>query len=497
MDTVLGLDIGTSSCKAILLDENGKILASESAEYPIYSPVPTWYEQDPSDWWHALCACTKKLFAALSGTGARVTCIGLSAQMHGLVALDKDLRVLRRAILWNDQRTRRQCDEILEKAGSLKSLLGMINNNILTGYTVGKILWVRENEPDLYTKMRFALNPKDYIRLRMTGEIATEVSDASGTCLFDVRNRRWSSSMLDLLEIDRKILPPCFESTDITGYLTGTAAEQMGLPQGIPVCGGGGDAVIQTVGSGLLQEGVLATIIGTSGIVATGLEKFVQNEDGMLQNFCSNMPGLWHLMGVSLSAGGSFKWLKSVLASFGESNSFDRMNELATIAEPGSKKLLFLPHLSGERSPYNDPCSRGAFIGLTASHGAPEIIRSVMEGVILNLHMIYKQMPTEAMEIRTSGGGAASPLWRQIQADIFGIPVKRIYGAEEGGAFGAALIAGISNGIWKAGTSNVSQIIRTIDEVLPNKNNADIYAALSDIFSNVYAALAPINHALS
>ncbi len=311
-----GIDIGTSGCKSIIIDETGEVIASSIAEYPLYTPHPGWAEQDPEDWWKATVLSMSHALQKSGIDPNLIAGVGLSGQMHGLVALDDNYQVIRRAILWNDQRTAKQCQEIVEAVGGEEKLIQYTNNRMLPGYTGGKILWFRQNEPHLYEKTRIMLNPKDYIRFRLTGEIATEVSDASGTGLFNVRDRRWSHELLSILEIPEKLLAPCFESDEVTGSVTEDASRESGLPVNLPVVGGGGDAVIQTTGMGLIEEGILGITIGTAGIVAMGLDSFRHNPGGRLQLFCNNSRNLWHVMGVTLAAGGSYQWYKNTLCEW-------------------------------------------------------------------------------------------------------------------------------------------------------------------------------------
>lgn len=381
---VIGIDIGTSECKSIIVDNTGAIIASRTEGYPLYTPRNGWVEQRPEDWWQA---CVNSINHILSESRIDIKLlagIGLSGQMHGLVAVDEMGRVLRPAILWNDQRTAKQCDYITDKAGGLRKLLSLTNNPALPGYTAGKIVWLRENKPGLYEKAYKFLNPKDYIRFKLTGEFATDVSDASGTGLFDVEHRRWSKNLLSILEIPAELLPKVFESTDITGNVSASAARETGLPESLPVAGGGGDAVIQTTGSGLIRQGILGTTIGTSGIVAMALDSFKPNDKGSLQVFCNNIPDTWHVMGVTLAAGGSFRWFRDVF--FEESKKYAEktgesiyriMDDVASRAAPGSNNLLFLPYLTGERCPYANPAASGCFLGLTVRHGREDMTRSV------------------------------------------------------------------------------------------------------------------------
>ena len=496
---VIGIDIGTSGCKTLVIDKSGKVLASATEEYPLSTPKPGWSEQNPEDWWRATVSTVQRAAAFLKDKG-ELAAIGLSGQMHGLVALDKKGEVLRPSILWNDQRTGEQCRKIHDLAGGVEGLLKLTNNRMLPGYTGGKIVWLKDHEPHVYEKMDRILNPKDYIRFCLTKEYATEVSDASGTGLFNVKERKWSSELLGLLDIPESLLPECYESPEISGRLSREAAELLGLPEGLPVAGGGGDAVVQTTGTGLIFPGILGTTIGTAGIAAMALDRCHENPDGKLQVFCNNMPGKWHTMGVTLAAGGSLRWVrdnlcgheKQVAKQMGK-DPYDIIMAQAAQAVPGCEGLLFLPYLIGERCPHSDPKARGGFIGLTLRHKKGDLLRSVLEGAvfsILDVAGLIKEMGMEISQVRTSGGGALSELWRQIHADIFNSPVMTVNGSREGGAYGAALVAGAGVGMWKdvARAAGVVQVETRTD---PVSENAEIYSQLYPVYQSLYSRLKP------
>ena len=389
----------------------------------------------------------------------------------------------------------------MDAAGGKDGILGYINNSMLPGYTAGKILWLREFEPANYERAVVFLNPKDYIRLKLTGELATEVSDASGTGLFDVRNRAWSDTLMAKLGLSRGLFPPCLESAEHSGRIIKSVHDETGLAEGTPVVGGGGDAVVQTTGTGLVKEGILGLTIGTAGIVSMGLAGFKPNPGGKLQVFCANAPDSWIIMGVTLSAGGSMKWFKD---TFREAESDEWSNGILDAYEridrkildgsiPGSRKLLFLPYLSGERCPYSDPNARGAFIGLSLRHGYADLARSVLEGVVFSLRNVFEVFSCageslSADEIRISGGGSASPLWRQICADVFQIPVRTVSGNKEGGAFGAALIAGTGCGLWGSLGEAVA-LAHPITENLPDRGNKAIYEDMYGVYSGLYSSI--------
>lgn len=494
---VIGIDIGTSGCKTLIIDHQGRIAAKALGEYPLSTPHPGWSEQEPEHWWQAVETTLGMALEDFEHPEA-IKGIGLSGQMHGLVALDNEGEVLRPAILWNDQRTGKQCQEIHDAVGGVEGLLKLTNNQMLPGYTGGKILWVRENEPHLYEKFQVILNPKDYIRYRLTGELATEVSDASGTGLFDVRKREWCYPLLGRLHIPKEWVPRCYESPEISGQLMGELASELGLSKGLPVAGGGGDAVVQTTGTGLVKPGIVGTTIGTAGVVAMALDSCKDNPGGKLQVFCNNMPDKWHTMGVTLAAGGSLRWVRD---TFGASESdvarwigkdvYELLGREASRAKPGSEGLFFLPYLIGERCPYPDPHARGGFVGLTLRHDRQEILRSVFEGVIYSLRDVaelIRDMGYAITQVRTSGGGALSPLWRQIHADVFGSEVITVSGSSEGGAYGAALVAGAGVGLWR----DVEEAVKVLEAETKDdhiRENTELYDRLFSIYHDLYGAL--------
>jgi xylulokinase len=496
---VLGIDIGTSGCKALLLGSDGAVIASRTTTYALTQPRPGWTEQDPALWVKGAADAVRALVAECPDV--EITGIGLSGQMHGLTALDADHKVLRPAPLWNDQRNLAECNDITERAGGPDALSAMTNNRMLIGYTGGKILWMRNHEPDLYRRLAHVLNPKDYIRLVLTGELATEVSDASGTGLFDVRARTWSQALLDRIDIDPALFAPCHESPEITGRVSASGAALFGLKPGIPVVGGGGDSVIQTLGSGVIAPGELQTTIGTAGIVASALDHVIDNPGGRLQVFCNVEPAKWHCMGVTLNAGFAMTWFQRLIRGFsgGTDWSFDQIVAAAEQSPAGSRGLLFVPYLNGERCPHSDPEARGAFVGLTGLHGAPELSRSVMEGVTFALYDIFSLMRQAGLGstvIKASGGGAQSALWRQMQADLFGCEVVTTQGAAEGAAFGAALVAGVGTGIWTNATE-AAAICLKLSSDSPQAADGQILRHLFATYQAIYPALSASFSALS
>ena len=509
MEYVLGIDVGTSGTKVIVVDNLGKVVGDALFEHPLHSPKPGWNEQDPADWWRTSVEGCR---AALKKSGINpkdIKGIGLSGQMHGLVAIDKEGKVIRRAYLWNDQRCEKQCKDIINAVGGLNGLLSYTNNNMLPGYQGGKILWLKEYEPQNYEKMHKALLPKDYIRYLLTGEYCTEVSDASGTGLFDVKNRKWATELISKLGISQDLFPRCVESPELTGKVSAKAAAETGLAEGTPVYGGGGDAVAQTTGMGIIEEGVLGIILGTAGIPAMGINAYHDNVGGTLQYFCNNEPGLYHAMGVMLEGGGSYQWYRNIFCNFEAeeakkkgTEAYEIMNAEAQASPAGAKRLLYLPYLSGERCPYSDPNLRGCFIGLSRVHGKGDITRAVMEGITFGIRQINEAIKklrgsSSSMQyIIASGGGVKSPLWRQIIADIFGLQVRTVSGAKDGGAYGVSMIAGVGSGIWKNLKEAASTMkTETVDE--PNKANKGIYDEMFGIYDSTYKHMKPIFDALA
>ena len=497
--SLIGIDVGTSGVKVIALAEDGAILASAIESYPLYTPKAGWTEQDPADWWTGTKKALQKVLAAC--TDYEVAAIGLSGQMHGMVALDQEMQVVRKAILWNDQRTDSQCKEMTELAGGQDGLLALTNNQMLTGYTGGKIRWMQQNEPENYAKTRWILNPKDYIRWLLSGERLTEVSDASGMGLYDVENNEWSLALLEKVGIDPDMLPPVVESTATAGHVSEKAAAETGLKAGTPISGGGGDAVISTTGLGLVRPGRIGVTLGTSGVVAMGLPEFMPNPEGSLQVFRGNSPGTFTAMGVTLAAAGSYEWFRNALGQFERhqaketgKNAFYLLDQAAAATPAGSEGLVFLPYLTGERCPIFDPNARGGFIGLTGLHEKGHFARAVMEGVAFSLRQVFELIVganrdwIEAGELILAGGGAVSPVWRQIFADIFQLPVHTVYGSAEGGSFGAALVAGVTAGIWKD-LNEAVKLVKPESETLPNPENKAVYDKQFDHYVKLYDAL--------
>ncbi|SFI14693.1 xylulokinase [Planctomicrobium piriforme] len=498
MSVYLGIDIGTSGTKTLAVREDGEILASATFEYPLSNPQPGWSEQNPEDWWTASADGVQAVLQQGKITPESVRGIGLSGQMHGSVFLNKQQQVIRPALLWNDQRTALECQEIESRAGGRAALIEMVANPALTGFTAPKILWLRNHEPKHYEQLTQVLLPKDYVRFRLTGEYATEVSDASGTLLLDVRHRCWSQALLSRLEIDPALLPKVYESEEVSGHLSASAAKRLGLPAGVPVVGGGGDQAAGAVGNGIVSRGVISATLGTSGVVFAHSDEVQIDPDGRLHTFCHAVRGKWHVMGCVLSAGGSLQWYRNQLGqpekATAEAMGVDPyvlLNAEAAQAPAGSEGLFFLPYLTGERSPLNDPHARGAWIGLTWRHGRPHLVRSVMEGATFAMRdclEVTKEMQIPVGEIRVSGGGARSPFWRQLQADIYGQPVSTI-NAEQGPAYGVALLAAAGTGAYKDVVEACQATIRVVSQTPPDATAKARYDAAYPVYRQLYRSL--------
>jgi len=498
MSVFLGIDIGTSGTKTLAMDATGKILADAMETYPCYAPKPLWSEQDPDDWWKATIATVRKVMNAAKLKPAEVKAIGLSGQMHGSVFLDKNDKVIRRAILWNDQRTAAECVEIEQRAGGRKKLIKMVANPAMTGFTAPKILWLRNNEPKHFDKTCKVLLPKDEIRRRLTGDYATEVSDASGMLLLDVVKRNWSKKLLHALDLDINLFGKCYESEDVTGQLTTEAAKTLGLTTDCVVVGGAGDCAAGAVGNGIVNKGVLSTSIGTSGVMFVHSDEVKIDPEGRVHTFCHAVRGKWHMMGVNLSAGGSLQWFRNELCQADTAKAkrqkkeiYDLLTEEAKAVKPGSEGLFFLPYLSGERTPHADPDARGCFVGITLAHGRGHMIRSIMEGVTYSMRdslAIFDGLGVPVRQIRASGGGSRSPLWRQIQADIFGRKVVTI-NSEEGAAYGVALLAAVGAGEFKNISEACKATIRVVKETAPDRAAKKHYDRAFPIYQQLYPSL--------
>jgi len=489
MATLIGVDVGTSGTRALAVTADGELVAEATRPHELLTPRPGWSEQDPGQWWDA----TKAVLAEVARDD--VVGLGLTGQMHGSVFLDAAGEVIRPALLWNDQRTARECDEITERVGADR-LLEIGGNPALTGFQAPKILWLAHDEPDNYARVASVLLPKDYVRLMLTGEHATDASDASGTLLLDVRARDYSDVILDALEIPRSWLPRVYEGPEVTGTLRDELADELGLPRRLPVAAGGGDNAAAAVGVGVVRAGAVSTSIGTSGVLFAHSDAFAPDPSGRVHAFCHAVPGAWHLMAVTLSAGGSLSWWREQL---GGGADFDTLVGEAMGVEPGAEGLLFLPYLTGERTPHLDPHARGAFVGLTVRHGRGHLTRAVMEGVAFAMRdglEIMRGLGVPDDDMRAVGGGARSPLWMQLQADVYGRAIRRTV-IDEGPAYGAALLGGVAAGVF-ADVGAASERVHLREEVTePDAERARRYDELYATYTSLYPALRDAMHALA
>lgn len=494
MSYLLGIDISTTGNKALLISTDtaqpGQVVGVAATENPISTPKPLWSEQDPADWWKGIQSAIRHVLSDTGVRGEEVIGVGLTGQMHGLVLLDQEGQVLRPSILWNDQRTGPQCEWITKTVG-LENLLAWTGNRALPGFTAPKIIWVRENEPEIYARAAQVLLPKDYIRYKLTGAYATDMAGAAGTLLLDVKTRDWSADILRALDIPAEWLPPTHEGPQITGTISQEAAEATGLRAGTPVVGGGGDQAAGAVGVGAVRSGVVGLVLGTSGVVfAPTAEPFVEKQ-GRLHAFCHAVPGRWHLMGVMLSAAGSLRWYRDTVAS---GMGYDELLSPASGVPAGSEGLVFLPYLTGERTPYPDPNAKGAFVGLTVRHSIPHMTRAVLEGVAFGLRdsmeLILGAGLGQIHQVRVSGGGARSALWRQILADVLNSELVTV-NTTEGAAYGAALLAGVGAGVWPDVDTACDATIQIVDRVAPRPEQVKTYDAFYPVYRGLYGALKP------
>ena len=492
----LGIDVGTSATKTLAIDESGRILAEASHSYQSRHPQPTWSEQDPDDWWHAVVRTVQAVVRTAALKPHDVKAIGLTGQMHGAVFLDKDDQVVRPAILWNDQRTTNECDEMEKKVGSREGLVKLVANRAISGFTAPKILWLRNNEPHNFEKTRKVLLPKDDVRRRLTGEYATDLSDASGYLLLDVENRKWSKELLHLLDLDIDLLPQCYESPEVTGRLTKQAAELLGLSTDCIVVGGAGDCPAGAIGTGIVTTGTLSTSIGTSSVMMVHSEECKIDPEGRIHTICHAVPGKWLMMGVNLSGGGCLQWFRETLCpqvddAVSPANMYEMLAHEANAIPAGSDGLMFLPYLSGERTPHFDADARGCFIGLTLAHTRGHMVRAIMEGVAYNMThslQIIRGLSVPVTEIRASGGGSQSGVWRQIQADCFGQPVTTVT-ADQGPAYGAALLAAVGGGAFFSVEEACNATVKVTKATQRIESNARYYALGLPAFQRLYVAL--------
>jgi len=497
MAYLIGIDIGTSGTKTAIFDHGGALICASTKEYALSQPQNGWAEQNPEDFWDAIVAGLQECFQKSGVAASDIDGIGLSGQMHGLVMLDKDNRVLRPCIIWCDQRTAKECEEITAKVGA-ERLIEITANPALTGFTASKILWVKNNQPEIYEKCAKILLPKDYIRFKLTGEFATEVSDASGMQLLDVPKRAWSDEVLSKLDIDKALLARVYESYEVSGQVTASAANETGLKAGTSVVGGAGDQAAGAVGSGIVKDGIISSTIGTSGVVFAHTDKISIDKGGRVHTFCHAVPGAWHVMGVTQAAGLSLQWLRNQMCTAEMEEAKKRgidpyiiMDDMAAQVPIGANRLLYLPYLMGERTPHLDADCRGVFFGLSAMHTRADMIRSVMEGVSYSLNdclQIIKNMGITPGAIRASGGGGKSPLWRQMQADVFNTPVQ-VNQSAEGGALGVALLAGVGVGVYKSVPEACEATIHIKEETAPVAGNSEKYAKVYALYTKLYPSL--------
>jgi xylulokinase len=493
MTVAIGLDVGTTGAQAIAVDGEGRVVATGSSDYPLLTPRPQWTEQDPLEWWRGAREVFGAAAAQVAEGGDVVTGLGLTGQMHGSVFLDASGEVIRPALLWNDQRTARQCQAITELVGE-RRLVEITGNPSLTGFQAPKVLWLRDEEPDAYARVAHVLLPKDYARYRLSGELATDASDAAGTLFLDLVERDWSGEVLEALDIPAAWLPAVRESPDVAGVLGPEIAGELGLPEGIPIAAGGGDNAAAAVGTAIVREGLMSSSIGTSGVLFAHADAPAVDPSGRIHAFCHAVPGRYCLLSVTLSAGGSLRWWRDVTGA--------RYDELVAEAESvpaGSEGLLFLPYLTGERTPHLDPRARGVFLGLTARHTRGHMTRALMEGVLFGMRdglEIMRDLEVRPKEIRATGGGASAELWLRLQADVYGLPVHRLQ-IEEGAAYGAALLGHVAAGTF-ANVDEAAAVVRTLPEVTePDANATQTYDALYEVYRSSYDTMREGMHRLA
>jgi xylulokinase len=494
---LLGIDIGTSGTKTVLFDTSGNMVGTAISEYPLSQPYPGWAEQNPEDWWNATLWTINEVTNKTGVNGKDIKAIGLSGQMHGLVLLDANHQVLRPSIIWCDQRTTQECEQITQRVGK-ERLIELTANPALTGFTASKILWVRNQEPDIYRQVKKILLPKDYIRFKLTGTFATEVSDASGMQLLDIKHRCWSDEVLDKLQIDKELLADVFESQVVSARVSPEVAQQTGLIDGTPVVGGAGDQAAAAIGNGIVKPGIVSSTIGTSGVVFAYTRRPVIDPGGRVHTFCHAIPDTWQVMGVTQAAGLSLKWFRDTFCDAEKQKAldlgidvYDLLNQEVDKVPAGAEGLLYLPYLMGERSPHLDPSARGVFFGMSPRHHKEEMLRAVMEGVTYSLKdclEIIKQMGVTVNEVRASGGGAKSEPWRRMQADIFNTDVVTVNSAEAS-ALGVALLAGVGVGIYSSIEDACDKVIQKTSHVHPNTDNQKVYAGYYRAYRNLYTSL--------
>ena len=486
----LGIDVGTGGSRAVLIDENGKTISSANVDHTAFaSAKPGWAEQNPDDWWQASAAAIRRVIATNGVSADEIGAIGLTGQMHGSVFLDEAGKVVRPALLWCDQRTDKQCVQITESVGT-KRLIELVSNPAVTGFTLPKILWLREKEPENWKRVRTVLLPKDYIRFRLSGDRASDVADSSGTLLFDVSNRRWSAEMFEMFSLDRSLFPDVYESIEITGVVSQHGADETGLLAGTKIVAGAGDNAAGAIGTGTVHPGTASVTIGTSGVVFVVTDKPTLDLKGRTHTLCHAIPGRWHMTGVTQSAGFSLKWFRE---NFAPDKTYDDLTGEAARVDPGADGLVWLPYLMGERTPHMDPDARAAFVGFSGMHTRAHAVRAILQGVTFSLREcldVFRELKLPLERIRLGGGGAESELWRQIQADVYGQSVE-VLEAEEGAAFGAALLAGVGAGGWPTVDDACQQTIKVRETIKPSGENKNIYDEQYKKFRSLYPALNP------
>jgi xylulokinase len=494
----LGIDVGTSGTKALVMNASGKVLATATAEHGIYSPRPGWSEQKPDEWWASTVQAVRAAVRRSGVAPASIAGIGLSGQMHGLVILDGSGKPLRPSLIWNDQRTAPQAAEIEAKAGGRSKLIALVGNAAMTSFTLTKLLWVRQHEPRIYDRIRHLLLPKDYVRLRLTGEYVGEVSDMSGTLMLDQRKRDWSKTILSMFQIDPAILPPVVESHEVTGRLTSAAARQLGLKAGAIVVGGGGDQPIGAVGNGVVRDGLVSATMGTSGVVYTHSGEYRVDPQSRINTFCSCVAGQWCMFGCVLAAGGSFQWLRNTLgaaemaqAKRRKVDPYELLTAEAAQAPAGCEGVFWLPYLTGERTPHPDPNARAGWIGLHSRTTRKELIRAVLEGATFAMGDVVDLLRARGVNVRQarlSGGGARSAFWRQLQADVYGCACATI-NSEEGPAYGASLLAAVGAGEYRDIQQACGAAVKVVRTIRPNPKAKALYRRLHEQYDRLYPAL--------
>jgi xylulokinase len=494
MKYVLGIDVGTGGTRAVLTDQGGQIVNSATSEHaPFASPKTGWAEQDPQDWYRAAGSAVRQAISAAGVDTSDISAVGLAGQMHGAVLLDENNEVLRPALIWCDQRTQAQCDWLNTKIGEDK-IIELTCNPALTNFTMTKLLWVRNNEPEIWKRFRRVLLPKDYVRFRLTGEHAMDVAEASGTLMLDVAGRRWSEEMMSAAELPMSCLPKLYESPEICGRISETGAIHTGLKAGTPVVAGAGDQAGGAVGMGIVRAGTVSATIGTSGVVFAATDSPAMDRQGRVHTFCHAVPGRWHVMGVTQAAGLSFRWFRDLLRTDSSDVSYDDLTREGATVPPGSDGVLWAPYLMGERTPHLDPNARGTLTGLAASHTRAHVVRAILEGVAFSLKdtfSIFAEMRVPVRTVRLGGGGARSPLWRQIQADVYSHEVE-ILAAEEGAAYGAALLAGVGAKFWASVDEACDAVVKVQQRVRPDASAVKALAIQYENFRRLYPALKPL-----